>query len=56
MMRITVAAISTAMAHDKGTELRADTKQEEPGLLNAMVGILDEEGIVVQENGLGFLE
>ena len=44
------------MTNDEGAQARADTHEHEAYLLDRMIGIVDEERIVVQKDGLGFLE
>ena len=44
------------MAHDESAKRRAQAEKDEAILVVGMVRIIDEQGVVVQEDRLGFLE
>jgi hypothetical protein len=50
------AALAIAVANDERSQARAEAKQHESVLVIGVVGVVDEQRSVVQENGLRFLE
>ena len=44
------------MAYDKSAKCRAQAKQDEAILVVGMIRVVNEEGVIIKEDGLGLLE